>query len=125
MAVQINSRDFRPIFYWLLVFLWMGFIFGISSLPGKNIPPVFAYQDTLYHLGSYAILTYLCSMALAKGSAGMSRGTLLILAFVFGVLYGASDEFHQLFVPGRSCSGQDLLVDGIGSFFGGIVYRWR
>ena len=36
------------------------------------------------------------------------------LAWLFSTLYGATDETHQLFVPGRSALLLDLLADAIG-----------
>ena len=36
-------------------------------------------------------------------------------ALVLAVLYGATDEFHQSFVPGRDMSVSDLMVDLIGA----------
>lgn len=41
-----------------------------------------------------------------------------IPSFVFGVLYAASDEFHQLFVPGRSGNAVDVCIDSIGLLTG-------
>lgn len=34
------------------------------------------------------------------------------------VLYAASDEFHQLFIKGRSCQFGDVCIDGLGAFLG-------
>ncbi|MCX5714097.1 MAG: VanZ family protein [Candidatus Omnitrophica bacterium] len=122
MAVKRSNFIFLLIWRWLPVLACMGFIFKVSSVPGRDIPALFKYQDILYHLASYAILTLLFSRALAKSAIGIKGPVLLILAIAFGLLYGASDELHQLFVPGRSCSAGDLLVDGIGSLLGGLPY---
>ncbi len=46
--------------------------------------------------------------------AGLSWGT--------GTLYAATDEFHQLFVSGRSCQLSDVLLDSTGVLAGvGII----
>ena len=37
-----------------------------------------------------------------------------------GILYAASDEFHQLFVPGRSGQITDVLIDS-GGLLAGIL----
>ena len=34
------------------------------------------------------------------------------------VMYACSDEFHQLFVPGRSCQAADVLIDSAGAALG-------
>lgn len=123
MAAQISNSRRRFAWEWAAVLSCMALIFGGSSVPGKDIPSLFHYQDILYHLAIYAILTLLFSRALRKSVTSIDSRVLLISAVAFGVIYGASDELHQLFVPGRSCSGMDLLVDGIGSFLGGIAQR--
>lgn len=38
-------------------------------------------------------------------------------AFIFTVLYAASDEIHQLFVPGREGKVTDVLIDSAGALF--------
>lgn len=46
-----------------------------------------------------------------------------LLAVLTGVLYAAGDEFHQLFVPGRSGQVSDVLLDSTGVFAGaGAVF---
>ena len=35
--------------------------------------------------------------------------------------YGATDEFHQYFVPGRACMWQDWLIDTAGALLGVIA----
>ena len=35
-----------------------------------------------------------------------------------GILYGMSDEWHQMYVPGRSPDHMDLLADALGVAFG-------
>ena len=42
------------------------------------------------------------------------------LAFCAGTIYAASDEIHQLFVPGRSGLFTDVLIDSAGALVGAI-----
>jgi VanZ family protein len=46
------------------------------------------------------------------------------LAFALGALYAASDELHQLFVPGRSGELGDVLLDSLGVAAGVYVLKW-
>ena len=46
-----------------------------------------------------------------------------LAALLFGMLYGASDEVHQLFVPLRSFSAADWLADICGVCLG-IFTHW-
>jgi hypothetical protein len=42
-------------------------------------------------------------------------------AMAFCVLYAASDEFHQYFVPGRSSQLRDVLIDSCGALCGLLI----
>jgi len=45
-----------------------------------------------------------------------------LAAFFLAAAYGVTDEFHQYYVPGRDCSGFDLLADTAGSAAGIFVF---
>jgi VanZ family protein len=49
---------------------------------------------------------------------------MLTLMLVAGIasLYGATDEVHQLFVPGRNCNAWDWAADTVGAALGAAVY---
>lgn len=44
-----------------------------------------------------------------------------MFSFILVILYSASDEIHQYFVPGRYVSMIDLLCDGIGGMIGARI----
>lgn len=46
-----------------------------------------------------------------------------LLPWIFAVLYAASDELHQYFVPGRSCELRDVLIDACGAA-AGVAVAW-
>ena len=48
------------------------------------------------------------------------KGKRILAAAWTGILYAASDEFHQLFVPGRSGQITDVLIDS-GGLLAGIL----
>jgi VanZ family protein len=107
----------RPFFRnQLPALIWAGLIFIESAIPGENIPdvPIFS-QDKLIHFGIYLVLAYLVYRALFRQlrypwlQSRALMATLLVVA-----LFGASDEFHQLFVPGRSCDFFDWTADTLG-----------
>lgn len=52
------------------------------------------------------------------------RRMLTLFAILIGVLYGASDEFHQSFVPARSAELHDVFVDAIGVVAGVLLAIW-
>ena len=108
--------------YWVPPLVYMALIFAISSLEQPPLPmPEFEWLtiDKLYHFIEYAILGALVARALvkAKPSVVPSRWVWCIAA-VFSILYGASDEWHQTFVPGRFATLADWVADVLGSVAG-------
>ena len=46
-----------------------------------------------------------------------------LVALVFCVFYAITDEFHQYFVPGRSCEARDVCIDTLGAILGILVVK--
>jgi len=115
----MSPRAFR-LACWLPPCLYAAVIFYLSSLPGATYFPAFFSADKVLHVGEYGILGYLVARALRN--YGLTRKTLFIRAFALCVLYGISDEVHQMFVPHRCPSVMDILADGIGSSLGIGIY---
>ena len=67
------------------------------------------------HVVEYAILSFLLFRAVANAESPVLRMNAYVFAITFAVLFGITDELHQFFVPGRDCSGVDLIFDGVGS----------
>lgn len=102
--------------FWGPVIAYMALIFGLSSLSELPAPPAgLSFYGA--HLITYAGLGALTARAAAKGLRDISWRAMLA-AFVISTLYGVSDEYHQLFVPGRSFDVFDIVADGIGSAAG-------
>lgn len=70
------------------------------------------------HASEYTVLGILYSLSVLSVSAVPKRKKLLCTAFPLGVLYAASDEFHQLFVPGRAGRVSDVPIDSSGVLLG-------
>jgi len=66
----------------------------------------------------YFILAFLVCNALYV--SGCKKHT--VWAIVICVLYGISDEIHQLFIPGRAFEIKDMTIDSVGSIVGSLVY---
>ena len=70
------------------------------------------------HLTEYAVLGF----ALLLHVIALQQKMLIrfpgLSAFLVGALYALSDEIHQLFVPGRSGEGKDVLLDSAGVLLG-------
>ena len=68
------------------------------------------------HLTEFAVLGITIVFALYFQK--IRRKYIARTAILIGVLYAASDEFHQLFVKGRSCQLFDVGVDSLGLCIG-------
>lgn len=131
----------RTIITWFIVFLWMGIIFSFSSRPAtdsneqsytvgrlicgvvipgfKEMPETeklvyleninFGVRKTA-HVTEYAILGILLAIAMNNKRIPVS--------LAIGILYACTDEFHQLFVAGRSGQIRDVMIDSAGVLLG-------
>ena len=112
-------RTWLPLF----VFAYAGLIFYLSSRSTLPVPlPEFNGADKAAHALEYLGLGLLAAWTL--GSYGLARGRALLLAAIGCSLYGASDELHQLFVPGRVCDVFDWLADTTGATCGSAAWFW-
>lgn len=112
---------------WLPVLVWMGVIFVGSSI--GNVPRVGGkitdgLVHRIAHLAEFAVLGALLVRATGDGKSIAKREVIITLIII--ALYGASDEFHQRFTPGRSSEGLSVLFDIVGGAVGLWVYRqWK
>lgn len=104
---------------WLPAVLWMAVIFYMSSRTGSELGTMFPFAEHLPdwmgglnsgHLVAYYVLGLLVWWGL--GSTSRSAKWLSVLICT---AYGVTDEFHQLFVDGRSAELRDLVNDFIGA----------
>lgn len=106
---------------WAPALLWAAAIFWASSQPRLVELPWVLGWDKLHHCTAYAV-----------GGAALAhalRGRAPWAAVALGMLYGASDELHQWFVPGRQADWRDVVADAVGAVAGVFLYRsflsWR
>lgn len=109
---------------WIIVLGYMGLIFYLS---GQNTAPyrIILPSDKLIHFLEYMLLSLLLLMALGETFSGSARTVLGIIAFTIAVIYAASDEFHQSFVPGRNADVADWLADSFGAALGSLAILSR
>lgn len=70
------------------------------------------------HASVFFVLAILFLIAFSYSNISNKYLFTLLLCF----LYALSDEFHQLFVFGRSCQFSDVLIDTIGSSIGLLIF---
>lgn len=111
--------------YWMPPLLYMALIFVVSSMKQPPLPtPKFEWLsiDKLYHFIEYAILSILLTIAFLNASPQrFSKKWIWVSAAIISILYGASDEIHQAFVPGRFATISDWVSDVIGAIAGVFV----
>jgi VanZ family protein len=105
---------------WAPALAYMAAIFYLSSLPNPLPGLRDAAGDKSLHALAYAGLAFLCSRAIAEEGLGW-RMTLL-LACVVATVYGASDEWHQSYVPGRGADLYDWFADAAGAAAGAGIH---
>jgi len=95
------------------------FFLSAQSDPLPFLPRELFLQDKLLHAAEYAVLGGLLVPALRL--AGLGPRTALLAAVVIASAYGAGDEFHQSFVPGRSADVADWVADTGGGAIGAAI----
>ena len=113
----------RALSLWLPVAAYMAMLFFLSAqsaLPGASLAP-----DWSEHGIAYAVLA-LITLRAVTGARWSAIGVgAVAIAWLTATLYGASDEFHQSFVVGRTADVRDLVADSAGAALAlGAVWAW-
>lgn len=107
---------------WLLVVLYIGIIFFLPSIPAPSMPGL-EDHDKFYHLAEYALLTFLLLRAMRKTFIfRLSEIAILFYSLFMVVGWGALDELHQWYVPGRDADYRDIIADAFGAVIVGGIW---
>ena len=107
--------------YWAPLLVYLGLIHYVSSM--SNPPSIpFIKWDKALHFIEFSILAIITSRALHRTFRPLSLSWVVVLAGVFGFLYGTIDEYHQSYVPGRQAEFLDAFADAAGAFAGAAMY---
>lgn len=109
--------------YLPLVIYWIA-LFVLTTIPVEDMPHFFDNQDKVEHFVAYGVLAFLLTLALIfQKRSNILSSRAFLFAFIFILAYGAVDELHQSFVPGRYCDIYDWFADSIGGSLGiGMVH---
>lgn len=114
---------------WMPLIAWCCLIYYLSSIPGnKLILPSFFGSDKLLHACVYSMVGVLFSLAWNHSFVPVKAYSITGFygAVLFSALFGLSDEWHQLYVRGRSCSVWDFGADLVGGAVGAYLFLlWR
>jgi VanZ family protein len=109
---------------WAPVAGWMAVIFFLSAQPELPTPEQ-GWLDVILeksgHGFEFAVLAVLLVRALDPGRIGRWRP--FTIAMLGAWAYALLDEYHQLYVPGRTASWSDISFDWLGAVIG--VWLWR
>ncbi len=128
----------------VLTILWMCFIFYLSNQPAtvseyqsggfidllSSIPLIGSIITSMMKIGIaqfiirksahmflYFVLAILIYITINKNGDIKTY----IISLVLTALYACTDEFHQLFIAGRSGEIRDVMVDSTGALIGLII----
>lgn len=77
------------------------------------------------HVTEYAILAILAYRAFAFGAPHFRSSRNVVLPLLLGILYAASDEYHQSFSRLREGTAADLVFDIFGVILGLLLCLWQ
>jgi VanZ family protein len=142
-SLELTPR--RKLLYWVPTVLWLCLLAAFSTdtfsaehtgrvlwkivqvfFPGMSS----GHFDTLHflvrksaHFTSYGLLSFFAFFSWRATLPRPERWTIrwCNLALLLTLLAASLDEFHQTFLPSRTASVRDVLLDMVGAFFFQIV----
>ncbi|MET0501916.1 MAG: VanZ family protein [Candidatus Binatia bacterium] len=145
MRTASSSSPTDRIKNWLPVVAWAGAIFLFStdlfssshtshafgflswlfpSLPHEKIPSLHGVLRKLGHWAEYFILAVLLMRALQNNNGEKNNWRHAPQTAVLVFLYALTDEWHQSFVPSRTASFGDVMIDVLGGICGIFWLVW-
>lgn len=91
-------------------------VFVASSRSTVAAPGVARHEDKVVHFAVYGLIGTLVCRAARPGWGGAVTAVVIVSA------YGAADEWHQSFVPGRSSDLADWVADTLGGATAAALY---
>jgi VanZ family protein len=79
----------------------------------------------LGHLSEYFIFALLLMRALQGDQERLPNYRCVFWTLTMILVYAASDEFHQLFVAGRTAAPRDVIIDFSGALCGTLWIYWH
>ena len=142
--MKLFLRDWGPAVVWSLCI----FVFSTSLFTAQNtstfLVPLLtwlfpqALSATIVHMhefirkSAHFVEFFILSLTLLRGVRGGRPGWRIswaLAALAIAACYASFDEVHQAFVPGRTASVYDVLLDtsgaGVGQIFAALLARLR
>jgi VanZ family protein len=97
--------------WWIPVIIYALFIFSLSTRSYPDASP--AFNTKLFHPVEYLTLAIFLSVAWHPLTKNKRTFYLILCVQISGTLYAVSDELHQSFIPGRTATVSDVLIDSL------------
>lgn len=107
--------------FWLPALLCAAGVLFVGSRPNLKPPISFSNSDKVAHIAEYMVLGLMLTRATM--ATWKARVPAALVAVSLGLLVGTTDELNQAHVPGRSCSGFDLMADAVGLVLAPLAIR--
>lgn len=104
---MLKTLDFIALLSYCFLIYWLS---NQSSLPA---PHWVENQDKAHHFIAFGVMA-LCAWRYFRHTVLQPRW-LALITIGFCSLYGATDEWHQSFIPGRDSDVLDWVADTIGA----------
>ena len=118
--LEYLEKHKKKLIYIPLIVYWI-ILLTATSLPGNDVPDLHI-SDKVEHFSAYAILTvFLTFTVLLQNKYQMLKKHAYLLTVLLVSIYGALDELHQLYIPGRSCDIMDWTADTLAACFGVLI----
>jgi VanZ family protein len=109
-----TSRFIGPLVLWLF-----------PNTGPESLAVVHGVTRKLAHFAEYAVLGFLAARAFRTSPGPRLRGRWFLVSVVLIVSYALIDEYHQSFVPSRTASVVDSLIDIAGGLTALVIIRRR
>jgi VanZ family protein len=121
---MISWFERYPVISSIITLIIACIIFYVSSWTAESIgQPIWSWQATAYHFVAFFFLCAFMMISLVSGK--LKRKQFIAIGLLLCLAYAVSDEFHQHFVPGRSCSISDFFIDSAGIYLACLIYCAR
>jgi VanZ family protein len=109
-----TSRIIGPLVLWLF-----------PNTSPETLAVIHFVVRKIAHFTEYAILAYLAARAFRTSPRPAVAKRWLLIALTIVVVYALIDEYHQSYVPSRTASIYDSLIDMSGGLVMLLILRYR
>lgn len=97
---------------------------GIAKKPSEEkIEKISDDLNPIFRKFSHAFVYLILAILVANALNVSNIKKVFLFTILICILYAASDEIHQLYIPGRSGEVRDVMIDTFGALIGYSFYK--